>query len=663
MIRYTFLILALTVTAATAQPLQFGPAARVAPFTFGTPGGDYLGSVAPRGNGFVAYWLHDSELWSESVSGSPPRPDVATAHPLGVYPDFMAETVNGPMILYRDGASSAVRLLDVPGSIGTVVSPGTPSGIECNSTRCLVSIDNDNTFAVVDTIAQVVKVFPSPIHVRFHTNWATDPNGFLVLLTADDGSHAISIDNNGSIRADVKIDPLNLAAVAFNGDRYAIFKGSASGITAFTMTVDGQTTSPRIISSSTLQPIVAAWNGSEDLLVGFANPVVYVPEVIPPNALSGLRIAPDLTPIDPHPFQIQPSDAANYPTSIAWNGSTFYVVWTHTIAFPSTNLPIYTTVEGATISPAGDVVAHDLVSWGTVPQTSPRIARGGQTVVVWSEFDIQSGIATLRYSMGAGHPFNVSTGTPIDVVSLAEDYLVVWNDSGRTRAAILTSDLTWSEVTLPTLNYTTVAVAANRDHWLIAGSIGADLVTVAVAHDGIVSRPTIVAALPYVTGLASDGDHFFLTADQRASILDSAGSPIIALQPHGRALLADFAGGVYATLTGLGTLDRYDRQGNFIGSTKFADSGTVTSLSHVGSRFVLVDSRGGTALAHVIASDGTLIAQNLQIPDAIIAKSDSPTSAAVVSGYAFDAFNRSNAALFLAPVSIADTKPHRAVKH
>src|ERR1041385_2968637 len=99
---------------ASAQTLQFGPAARVAPFTPATAGDDYWGSVAPRVNGFAAYWSHDGEIWSESLAGSPARPDLSTAHSLGVLADGFAETVNGPIVLDSDGNSTFVRLLDMP---------------------------------------------------------------------------------------------------------------------------------------------------------------------------------------------------------------------------------------------------------------------------------------------------------------------------------------------------------------------------------------------------------------------------------------------------------------------------------------------------------------------------------------------------------------------
>ncbi len=662
-IRHSLLVLAFSVTAATAQPLQFGPAARVAPFTTGTPGGDYQGSVAPRVNGFAGYWLHGGELWTEPLAGLPPRPDPATAHSLHVFVDAYAETVDGPIILYSDGVSTFVRMLNAPQTTPTLVSAGHSDAIECNSTRCLVSMNSGNTLAVVDTNAQLVKLLPPAPVSGTRMAWATDPNGFLFLFATNGESHAISIDNSGSIRADVKVAQFHSVAAIFNGDRYAVFDGSGSVITAFTMTVDGLLSPSKTVVTTPMLAMVVAWNGSEYLLAGITNSGATIPEVTPLVGFSGLRIAPDLTPIGQQ-FQVAPSVGANYPTSIAWNGSTFYVVWTHT--FGSLYTPPYIisgAVEGAAISANGDTVTHDLLSWGSVPQTWPRIAQGAQTIVVWSELDLQSGTATLRYSRN-GHAFTVATGFADDVVPLGEDYLVVWEDAGRTHAAILTSDQTWSEVTLPSFDYGSAAVAANHDHWLIAGTMAPNVVTVAISRDGTVSPPTLIAQLPYLLGLASDGDRFFLASRAHDFILDSNGAPIADKQPHGSASQVDFAGGVYGALSGDGTLDRYDRDGNFIGSTKYATVEDVPALTHIGSRFVIVEgSDGPSPFAAIVASDGTLLARDLRVPSVTIAKTDSPTSTAVESRHALDTFDRETTALFVEPVTIPATPPHRAVKH
>src|SRR5205085_466100 len=113
--------------------------------------------------------------------------------------------------------------------------------------------------------------------------------------------------------------------------------------------------------------------------------------------------------------------------------------------------PTTTTVEGAAISASGDVVARDLASSGSVPQTWPRIARGtSSSVVVWSEFDIHTGTSALRYSIN-GQAIRAATGVAIDVVPLGDEYLVVWADGGLTHAAILSATGRWSQVALPAI--------------------------------------------------------------------------------------------------------------------------------------------------------------------------------------------------------------------
>src|ERR1043166_9752306 len=164
--------------AVAGQSLAFRPAPRVAPFNSGAPGMDYQGTVAPRVNGFAAYWLHAGVLWSEPVSGSPPRPDTFSARPLDISATGVAETVNGPIVLYTDGHATFVRALNAPGSAATLVSPGDPDAIECNATRCLVSVDGGNILAIVDADAQLVKLFPPNAFANYRNAWAADPNGF-----------------------------------------------------------------------------------------------------------------------------------------------------------------------------------------------------------------------------------------------------------------------------------------------------------------------------------------------------------------------------------------------------------------------------------------------------------------------------------------------------
>ena len=45
---------------------------------------------------------------------------------------------------------------------------------------------------------------------------------------------------------------------------------------------------------------------------------------------------------------------------------------------------------------------------------------------------------------------------------------------------------------------------------MIVGSMSPNLVAVTVSQDGKASAPAIVTSLPFLYGLASDGDHFFL---------------------------------------------------------------------------------------------------------------------------------------------------------
>jgi hypothetical protein len=491
--------------------------------------------------------------------------------------------------------------------------------------------------------------------------WATDPDGFLVLFPTVAGIRAFSVDNNGAIRADVKIDGLDFSVATFNGDRYAIFSGSSAGLRGATIAVDGRLLSPpKTVIATAMRPETVAWNGSEDLLVGSTDSGSPIPEVLSPTALSGFRIAPDLTPIG-QLFLIAPPDGDNSATSAAWNGNMFYVVWTHTIGslLAPPNL-IAGTEEGAAISATGDVVARDLLSWGPVPQTWPRVAQGGSSsLVVWSELDIRSGMPALRYGRN-GNAITAAAGFADDVVALGDDYLILWDDLGVAHAAILSSGGKWSEVVLPPISYGSASIAANHDHWLIAESTGANLVTATISRDGTVSAPKVIAELPYLVGLASDGDRFFLAAQEHDFILDATGAPILDKTPHFAALQVDFAGGVYGALSGGGTLDRYDRDGNFLGSTQFAVATGGLRLSHIGSRFVVID--GDQSLAWIIGSDGMLLAGNVPAPSVTIARTDSTSSTAVQTRNVPDAFNRPTAALFVEPVTIVDTPPHRAVK-
>lgn len=643
MIRHSLLVLAFAATTAAAQPLQFGPATRVAPFSAGAPGNDAVAALAPHANGFDVYWQDGPDLWSESLSGSAPRPDLATAHSLGVEVDGVADTPNGPITVTSDVAADGglgvfVRMLNAPASTATLVAHGISNQIECNATRCLVSINYGATLAVVDTNAQLVKLITTP-DGYYRSAWATDPNGFLVLLTTStQGGRAISIDNSGNIRADVQTGRLPWAAATFNADRYAIFNYNydETGVTALTMTPDGHLSPVKTIFPGPILVEAAAWNGSEDLLVGRTDVHLQSPETVASNSISGMRIAPDLTPIDAQPFQITPRVGANITPRVAWNGNSFYAVWTREFDPFRVKQPSLS-VLGAAITATGDVVTHDLLSWGSLPQTSPCAARGtSSSMVVWSELDFQTG-AALRYARD-GNVVTIGTGYAIDVVPIGDDYLAVWDNAGLVNAAVLSADGTVTKVALPVVYSLDAAVAANHDRWLIAGNYLSSILTIAIARDGTAATPTVVNEV-FVHGMASDGDHFLMVATHNL-ILDEYGKPIADMSRNHPATQVDFAGGVYGVLTGLGTLDHYGRDGTFLGSTTVDVPDGTPKLTHIGSQFVLFDSS-----------------------TVAIAKADATTSIAVETHFVTDSSGRPTPALFVESVSVAGTALHRAVKH
>lgn len=646
----TLALVVATVAAASAiaAPLSIGPAVRVSPSRIGTPGTDSAVRVEPRANGFAAYWVHQGELWSKEGHGFPPRPEETTGRDISAA-TFVAERGGEAMVAFY-GANQTIRLgrADAPGT-SIEIGQGTLTGLECNATHCILpfitSSGTTSRYAVTDgsTVQYVERQSVSAVTL------ADDPGGFLVFEHRPTATpRVVRVDNSGNITADVQLaNTIVTAVAAFNGDGYAIFfDDNLNSISGRTMTLNGQLSATKTIySKAPVLPAAAAWNGSEYLLVLSAMAGFVIPEATPQTTVLGAILDPSLSMAVPQPFTISQTTGANYASNAIWNGSLFYVSWTHTAAGLFRE-PQTSSVIGAAIAPNGDVLTRDLISRGVVAQMWPAPAQGATTsLAVWRESDYQFDTSTLKFALLARGSLNVITAgdielssdslRPIDVVPLGDDYLVLWSGyqlaSGG--AAIVHRNGFVQKLTIP--QFLTARATANADKWLIAATGLQSAFTIAIDHsNGIAAPPTTLGfqvEVGTVAGLASDGTNFFLTGTC-GMLLDSDGKLVTRLNLGEWVYETDFAGGVYAALGANGTIVRFDRSGHKLGATTAAafDQWTFAKLSHVGSNFVIIDDINGDTRLSIVAADGTLITKGEHLTRKLaVARTDDLVSTAL----------------------------------
>jgi hypothetical protein len=652
---FVAVVAAVSSLAATTAPL-FGPATRLSPFRTGAPGDDLAIRVEAAGNGFVGYWAHHQETRSVAITGNTPSPDPATERAVA----------------------------------------GVPAGLQaCNETHCATAYLDVNTGKfVIDIVSRTDGTSVRVEHAYLILGGiASDPGGFAV--TDQSSRQFVRVDNSGQVTADVTFPqqpaPTTVAggALAFNGSTYALFYSTGfKEIDVRTVHADGSAVSIVVaattkVASTNMQPLRAAWNGSEYLLALVTPDLsdIRFPESVPSSDLYALRVGSDFRTLDPQPLLLS-TGGGNTPAGIAANGGTFYVLWTHNHDAYILPLPHLSVIEGAAIDATGTLLTHDVLSLGLLPQENPTIGvTASAALVTWTETDMRTQIASLRYALvnrtthatlSEGELDSAAEIDSGDVVPLGGDFLVVWRRStspafGRisARAAIIRQNTARQDLTLP--DWAFVHAAANADHWLVAGANVNSIQTIAIERDGQLGTTVAITPGTIVGGLASNGDRFLTTTTVFIGLLDRDGK-LIALQ-NDNSDDADFTDGRFGALQTTASsviLSTYDQEARRLTTTSVAPptNHPALALTHVGPWFIVSYTDAANAgYVTVVASDGTLLARDVPAPRSVIAKSDSRSSTAVLtvrdsSGSAF-----AEDGLFTSDVTIDASQRRRAARH
>jgi hypothetical protein len=630
------------------SPLQFGPPTRLSDFRVGAPGDDVALRVDAVGDDFVAYWAHQDELRAVTVTGTPPHGDQATARKTAEQPSIGLQT--------------------------------------CNDTAC-ATVTQDYTGRYTVFITVVSRATGTSVRVE-HTTLipaaiASDPGGFAI--TDGLASHFLRIDNSGRVTTDVQFpapptsEIISGGAIAFNGDTYALFYSiNFQVLAARTVRLDGTlvTLETRVMTTP-LVPLTAGWNGSEYLLALSRSVYTFpIPERVEQNDLFAMRIAPNFTPLDAQPRQLA-TGGANTPVDIASNGRMFYVLWTRNYDALMQPKPHETVVEGAAIAATGELLSHDVLSLGPLPQEDPSVGQNPSTALVtWKETDMRTPVSSLRYAIvnratqaevAEGELDTANQLITGDVVPLGGDFLIVWRssnvDAPIAHAAIIRQNGTRIDLAVPPWYF--IEAAANSDHWLIAGATPNAVQSASVTRAGAVSAAVTITPGTAVTGLASDNERF-LAAGFNAELLDRDGK-LITLT-NDRLEDVDFGGDRYAglTLNGAVLLQTFDRNMRQLTSTPVAPLTFVTGpvLTHIGPWFItMYGDSAHTEYASLVRSDGTLTARDVVVPRGAIARTDTSTSTAVQILPALAGSGLSADGLFVSSVRVQTTSQRRAVAH
>jgi len=646
---------AVSALAATTAPI-FGPATRLSQFRTGAPGDDLAIRVEAAGDGFVGYWAHRRETRSVAITGNTPAPDPATERAVA----------------------------------------GVPAGLQaCNETHCATAYSDVNTGKlVIDIVSRTDGTSVRVEHAYLILGGiASDPGGFAV--TDQSSRQFIRVDNSGQVTADVTFPqqpastPVVGGALAFNGSTYALFYSTGfKEIDVRTVHADGSVVSIAVaattkVATTNMQPLRAAWNGSEYLLALVTPDLsnVRFPESVPQSDLYALRVGSDFRAVDAQPLFLS-TGGGNTPAGVAANAGTFYVLWTKNYDPYISPIPHRSVIEGAAVDANGTLLTHDVLSLGLLPQDNPALGvAASAALVTWTETDMRTQIASLHYALvnRTGHA-TLSEGEldsaaeidNADIAALGGDFLVVWRHttfpafgSISARAAIIRQNTARQDLTLP--DWATVRAAANADHWLVAGATVNSIQTIAIGRDGQLGTTVSVTPGTLVLGLASNGDRFLTTTGFWIALLDRDGK-LMALQSDSSDD-ADFTDGRFGALQTTASaviLSTYDQEARRLTTTPVAPNTYLAQLvlTHLGPWFIVSYTDAANAsFMTVVASDGTLVASNVLTPRSVIAKSDSHTSTAVLtvrdgSGSAF-----AEDALYTSDVTIDPSQRRRAARH
>jgi len=228
-------------------------------------------------------------------------------------------------------------------------------------------------------------------------------------------------------------------AAAFDGENFVVvWSDRRSGIYtiyAARISKSGQVLDPGgvMIAAPTrdqTQPAIA-WNGSSYL-------VVWTDGTGTSSDIKGFRIYPTLQPVDAAPFDICAAEQDQYAPSVAWNGSYFLVVWVD--ARYAVSPDYFTDIFGARVSSSGIVYPmSSAICQATNNQYAPSVTAGGSTwLVAWEDWrsgspEIYGGRVSNAGSVLDGSGVQISTATANKYTPRVSwdgtNYLAVWADN------------------------------------------------------------------------------------------------------------------------------------------------------------------------------------------------------------------------------------------
>lgn len=268
----------------------------------------------------------------------------------------------------------------------------------------------------------------------------------------------------------------------------------------------------------------------------------------------GVLLGSTGVPIDPAGFAITTQAEEQKEVAVAWNGQTYFVVWSDKRNFALSGYDIYGTrvlASGAVVDPGGK-----LISVALGDQTSPAVTSNGSGFfVVWSD-KRQGPPRTFGARIDASGNVIDTNGIEIgteneqstpDIASDGSGYLVVWGDYGildphnRIHAVRLDeegnkpdTDPLW--ISPMEANPRTPRVAWNGQHYLVAWSGGLSQAAALVGADGqFLPAVSLITGANFLEGpgVAWDGHTFLVAWDSQKPPNEDWDIPATRVGPKG----------------------------------------------------------------------------------------------------------------------------------
>ena len=703
------LVLALTfVSIGYAQPVTLAPALTLAPpqrlsdFRFGgAASGERILGAVPRGDGFVVFEIGGDDLRAVPVDASGHAETAsarvlfpnATARGLG----FTLTTIGSRAVVFWSAGGTmrfspaASDALQLPGGVA-IAAAAQILGARCNATHCLVRYYDPSLVSRAAIVGLDGAVIATDLRVTGNLA-GVDDGGFLLFSSTGAGTaaapfetHLVRIDNAGRQTFDTPGDPAAgwIVALAPPGSStYAVvwsrsnYPDSTATIYAAPLTLDGQLGERRtIVESGAGSPSAIVWNGGEFLLAfSVAHFRGVIPEATQPADLLVQRLSPSLAPLG-GPVQASTSPEGNYLAGLAANGGAYYVGWNE-----FANGGFVPVARGAVLDERANVLAREAFAVARLPQTPLALAvEGDRAVAVWTERDVDRGIARLLYARATrdglpidrqpflfaeAHDFALAAASAIE-----SDVLVAWTqdfnadeESSRVRAAIVhTADGSYDEVTLPETFHGSfdavvpIAVASNGESWLLA--VGQRYVRISRAGVVLNPEPVVFAPMtPNYLSAASDGAGFLLVWNRdprypacvdcgglRFASIDAAGMIVkpeqrLATNPLDRKPSVGFNGHDYLVVSADHEnvwFRRFDRSGTLLSTDTIEQrhqDGAFTTVVRLGTGwFAAWWEWDGARQGVRIAADGTIAGEPVALPPiAALASTGSSTALALTT--------------------------------